>query len=153
MAHSRRKKRLIQPRLQLRLVLSFLGLSVLALALQFVLLSAMLTHFATEMPQDGPFLMQELPRMLAWVFVLSVGLCLPLTFCVGVVVTFRVAGPLHRVEEHLKAIARGEDPGECRLRAGDELQELCATLNAATDALHERRTTAPAAADRRSEAA
>ncbi|MBI5363200.1 MAG: hypothetical protein HZA53_08475 [Planctomycetes bacterium] len=153
MPKSRRTQRLIQPRLQLRLVLSFLGLSILALALQFVLLAALLTNFATELPQDGPFLMQELPRMLGWVFLLSVGLCLPLTFCVGVVVTFRLAGPLYRMEKHLKAFARGEDPGECRLRKGDELQDLCASLNAATKALRARGTAARSDAERRSEAA
>lgn len=138
MQTTRRKQRLIQPRLQLRLVASFVGLSVLALALQFILLAAMLTNVAGELPQDGPFLMQELPSMLTWVLVLSIGLCLPFTFCVGVIVTFRIAGPVYRMRKHLEAIARGEEPGECRLRKEDELQDLCQTLNLAMSALRER---------------
>ncbi|MBK7875519.1 MAG: HAMP domain-containing protein [Planctomycetes bacterium] len=137
MPTSRRRQRLIQPRLQLRLVSSFVGLSVLALALQFILLAAMLTNIASELPQDGPFLMQELPSMLWWVLLLSVGLCLPLTFCVGVIVTFRIAGPLHRIQKHLEALARGEDPGECTLRKDDELKDLARALNEATRALRQ----------------
>src|SRR5689334_24774257 len=32
----------------------------------------------------------------------------PLTFCVGVVVTFRFAGPIYRFEKYLESLVRGE---------------------------------------------
>ena len=54
---------------------------------------------------------------------------------VGILVTFRVAGPVYRFEQHLGSLARGEDPGTCRIRKGDELQDLCASINAAVETL------------------
>jgi hypothetical protein len=133
----RRRQRLIQPRLQLKLVLSFVGLSVLALAMQFLLLAASMARIAAELPQDGPVLMQELPGHLMWILALSFLICLPLTFCVGVLVTFRIAGPLHRIEQYLRSILRGERPGECRVRKGDELQELCVLVSQVTQPLRQ----------------
>lgn len=149
----RRKKRLIQPRLQLRLILSFLGLSMLGLSLQFLLLAAMLMNFAAELPEDGTLLVQELPRMLGWVLALSLGICLPLTVCVGILVTFRIAGPLYRFEKHFEAIARGENPGECRLRRGDQLQGLCAVINRAVERMRSDAAPQPRIVQERNEAA
>lgn len=150
---SRRKQRLIQPRLQMRLVMSFLGLSVLALALQFLLLAALLMRFAADLPQDGTLLVEELPRLLGWVLGLSLLVCLPLTVSVGVLVTFRIAGPLYRFQKHFEAIARGEDPGECRIRKGDQLQELCAVINSALTRLRANPAHSSHVARERSEAA
>ena len=42
--------------------------------------------------------------------------------------------------EALQSIAQGEDVGPCRIRKGDELQELCRRINAAVDALRARST-------------
>ena len=60
---------------------------------------------------------------------------LPLMLVVGVLVTHRVAGPIYRFEQHLGAIARGEDPGVCRIRKTDELHDLCRIINEAVDAM------------------
>src|SRR5688572_27118590 len=125
---SRRTRKLIQPRLQRKLVLSFLGLTVLALTLQSLLLGALLARLAAELPQDGTLLLQELPSMLTSTILLSLAVCLPMTFCVGVIVTFRVAGPLYRMEQYLRQLARGETSSPCRIRREDELQEFCAVL-------------------------
>jgi hypothetical protein len=84
---------------------------------------------------EGPLLLERIPSHTLWVLAVSFLVLMPLTFGVGVIVTFRVAGPLYRFDQHLKAIARGEDPGECRIRKDDELQDLCATLNAAIGVL------------------
>ena len=43
----------------------------------------------------------------------------------------RIAGPVYRFQQHLGAVARGEDVGPCRIRTGDELHSLCETINAA----------------------
>jgi nitrogen fixation/metabolism regulation signal transduction histidine kinase len=57
---------------------------------------------------------------------------LPLTIAVGILVTFRIAGPVYRLKEFLKSIASGATPEDCRLRKGDELQDLCSLANDAT---------------------
>jgi hypothetical protein len=66
------------------------------------------------------------------VFVISAAVLLPLTLSVGIVATFRIAGPLHRFETFLRAIANGEKPADCKIRRGDELQEFCTLLNDVT---------------------
>jgi len=143
---SLRKQRLILPWLQLRMVWRFLGLSALALSLQFLLLAASLANLAADLPQDGPLMMQELPGRLIWILGLSFVICLPLIFCVGVLLTFRIAGPLYRFEQYLKAIQRGEQPADCRIRADDELQEFCTLLNDTTRPLRARAAQPQAAA-------
>jgi hypothetical protein len=149
MASYKRKKKLIQPRLQLRLIFTFLGVALLALLLQFLLFGAMISDLASELPQDGPLLQDRIPGFTLLVFGISLGVLLPMTVCVGVLVTFRIAGPLYRFEQHLKAIARGEDPGVCRIRREDELQEFCKTLNAALDKLRSARPPETGAAEGR----
>lgn len=139
MSAYKRRKKLIQPRLQFRLIFTFLGVALLALLLQFLLFGATISMLATDLPQDGPLLQDRIPQYTLMVFGISLGVLLPMTLCIGVLVTFRIAGPLYRFEQHLKAIARGEDPGVCRIRREDELQEFCTTFNAALDKLRERR--------------
>jgi methyl-accepting chemotaxis protein len=139
MSGYKRRKKLIQPRLQFRLIFTFLGVALLALLLQFILFGATISMLAGDLPQDGPLLQDRIPQYTLMVFGISLGVLLPMTLCIGVIVTFRIAGPLYRFEQHLKAIARGEDPGVCRIRREDELQEFCTTFNAALDKLRERR--------------
>lgn len=138
MSGYKRRKRLIQPRLQFRLIFTFLGIALLALLLQFLLFGATISRLAEDLPQDGPLLMERIPAFTLGVFAVSLGVLLPMSVCVGVIVTFRIAGPLYRFEQHLKAIARGEDPGVCRIRREDELQEFCTTFNQALDKVRSR---------------
>ncbi len=135
MSPNKRRKKLIRPRIQLKLIMAFLGVSLLALLLQFLLFQSTLSVLAADMPQDGPILLERIPGYTLLVLGISVAILLPMTFFVGVIVTFRVAGPIQRFDMHLQAIARGEDPGTCRIRKNDELQDFCATLNAALDRL------------------
>ncbi len=133
-----RRDRLVRPRLQLRLILAFLAVATMALLLQFTLFASVLSTAASNLPHDGQILLENTTGLTLAIFAISMSVLLPLCFFVGVLVTFRVAGPLHRFEKHLEAIARGEDPGPCRIREGDELQDFCAKLNAAIERVRER---------------
>ena len=135
MATYKRRKKLIQPRLQIRLILAFLGVALLALMLQFILFASTIATLAADLPQEGEILIERIPGYTLAVLGISIGVLLPLTFFVGILTTFRIAGPLYRFEQHLKAIARGEDPGVCRIRKGGVLQEFGRTWNAALDRL------------------
>jgi len=136
----KRRQKLIQPKLQLRLALTFLGVGLIGLILQFILFAATISALAAELPQDGPLLMERIPSYTLAVLGISMCVLFPLTITVGILATFRIAGPLYRFEQHLKAIARGEEPGECHIRTGDQLQDFCVTLNAALNALRKRHT-------------
>jgi nitrogen fixation/metabolism regulation signal transduction histidine kinase len=140
MAQYKRRKRLIKPRLQLKLTFIFVSLSALSLLLQFILFSNRLTNVALELPHDSAYLLQESNGLLLQTLLSSFLLFLPLTFIVGVLTTFRIAGPLHRFETFLRAVRRGERPADFRLRQGDELQELAELLNVVTGPLRSAQT-------------
>lgn len=132
-----RRRKLIKPGLQLRLTLLFTGLSALSLALQFVLFQAQLADAALELPSDGERMLALsqgiVLRSLGW----SLLACLPLTFLVGILSTFRFAGPVWRFETFLRAVRRGERPKDFKLRKGDQLVELGDLILDATRPLRE----------------
>ena len=137
----KRKTKLIQPRLQLKLVGSFLGVCALALLLQFMIFGMRLSELASVMP-DGSYLTAYKSKLLFDTLLFSFGILLPLSFAVGILITHRIAGPVHRLEDHLARIARGEEVGRCRLRKGDNLMDLCERVNEAVEYLSEERTKA-----------
>jgi signal peptidase II len=138
MTRHKRRIKLIQPRLQLKLIFVFLGMAASSMLLQFILFTSNVTEVATTLPADGLILVEELPALLYRTLLVSFLLFLPLMFFVGVLVTFRIAGPLYRFEVYLKQVIRGEKPPDCRLREGDELQGLCRLINEATAPLRVR---------------
>jgi methyl-accepting chemotaxis protein len=137
MATFRRRQKLPKRKLQLKLTLIFVGMVALGLMLQFLLFMRELTMVGERLPNDGAVLMDEASGMLATAFLASCAVLLPITFVIGVLTTFRIAGPIYRFEKFLGSIAKGEDPGECTLRKGDELLELCDALNKAVKRLRE----------------
>lgn len=132
-----RKKKLINTGLQLKMIAVFLFLSCISALFQVVLLNRSIMSLSSLMETDGDILLGELPSLLFSNMVMTLGVLLPMMLLVGILVTHRVAGPIYRFEQHLGAIARGENPGICRIREGDELQSLCDTINAAVDTLRE----------------
>ena len=126
----RRRRKLIKPGLQLRLIGMFLGLTALSLVIQIQFVGLELARSTVESsssPVQVDFISSIIWRSLAMSLVGS----LPLTLAVGVLATFRIAGPVHRLETHLEAVARGEMPPPCQLRKGDELHDLCRLMNSA----------------------
>ncbi len=129
---TKRRQKLPQPRLQLRLTLTFVGLVALALLLQVTLFTNALTDLSTTLPNDSLLLIAAGPAILFKILAVSFAIFLPLTFVVGALSTFRIAGPLYRFEAFLNQVLRGECPRDFNLRKGDELKELAALINAAT---------------------
>lgn len=144
MAKYKRKIKLIKPRFQLKLTMVFVGFSALSLLLQFVLFTSSLTETALELPQDGALLIEQTSGILMRVILTSCLLFLPLIFMVGVLTTFKIAGPIYRFEQFLNSVHRGENPGDIRLRSGDELHDFCDLLNLVTAPLRTGKATSSA---------
>ena len=130
--HIKRRVRLIRPGLQLRLILTFTGVSSLALLLQYILFMSALTETAVGLPNDGLLLMEQLNGLLFGVFLTSFGMVLPTLFVIGLIMTHRIAGPIYRFEVFFNQLLGGERPKDVTLRQGDELQEFCQLINRAT---------------------
>ena len=137
MATNRRRIKIVRPRLQMKLTLTFVGLTLLALMLQFMIFLRTMTGIAVSLPSDHDVLMDAIPEVLLQSLLLTFCVVVPLVFLVGVLLTFRIAGPVYRFESYLKQILRGENPGQCHLRKGDELNELCDLINQVTQPVRE----------------
>ena len=152
----KRRIKLIQPSLQLRLIGYFAGASILSLGLQYLLFSQAMSTLASELPSDGVFVLERLPRILGGVFLTSAALIFPVIAWIGLQTTFRFAGPLYRFERHLEEVVSGRGSKSCRLRRGDQLQHLCRLMNEATRLqreANERAAETDASDEARSEAA
>jgi signal peptidase II len=137
MATNRRRIKIVRPKLQMKLTLTFVGLTLLALMLQFMIFLRTMTGIAVTLPSDHDVLMDAIPEVLLHSLLLTFCVVVPLVFLVGVLLTFRIAGPVYRFESYLKQILRGENPGQCHLRKGDELNELCDLINQVTQPVRE----------------
>lgn len=133
----KRRVRLVRPGLQLRLILTFTGISSLALLLQYMLFMSALTETAVGLPNDGALLLEQLNGLLFGVFLTSFGMILPTLFVIGLIMTHRVAGPIYRFEVFFNQLLGGKRPKDIVLRKGDELQEMCQMINRATAPLRD----------------
>ena len=132
MAHYKRKIKLIKPDIQLRLTLTFVGVSALALTMQFLLFANTIAEAALTLPNDSTLMVEAMDGLLVKVILTSFVLFLPLVYAVGILTTFRFAGPIYRFEVFLGEVMRGERPADCRLRQGDHLVDFCELLNDVT---------------------
>jgi hypothetical protein len=137
-ASHRRRRKLVKPGIQLALSGVFAGVSILSLLLQALLFSSLLTSTADRMPVGGNYLIDLMPTLLLRSVLFSLGIVLPLTLAVGVLATFRIAGPVHRFEAFLRAVIQGVQLGPCKIRKGDAFGDLCELINEATEPLRRR---------------
>jgi signal peptidase II len=135
MANSKRKKKLINSPLQLKMIAVFMSIAATTSLFQVVLLNSALTRVAKDLPEAGDQLLRELPRIMLMNVGLTAAVLVPLMFAIGLLVTHRIAGPALRMQTYCEAVARGEATGPCRIRKDDELWDLCDALNAAIDTL------------------
>jgi methyl-accepting chemotaxis protein len=128
-----RWNKLVKPWFQMRLVLIFATIATISLLMQFLLMQSRMVEMASAMPDGGDYVVDALPDTLRDVLLVSFGVLLPLILAVGVLVTFRIAGPVYRFEQYLKQVAEGKTVGPCRIRKDDELQDLCSAINRALE--------------------
>ena len=127
----KRSRVLIRPGFQLRLVGAFLGMAVLALGLQLLILGFLLRRAAISAEAGTGELVDAIPSVMLQVGALSAAILIPVLLALGILRTFRVAGPIHRFERYLGDVAVGRESGPCAIRKGDDLQVLCERINAA----------------------
>jgi len=139
---NRRRIKLIKPRLQLKLIGIFVGISAVGFFMQALHVALRLSELAASMPEGGEYLTAVMPRLPLEILIVSFGMVLPVTVAIGVVVTHRIAGPIYRFEQYLAQVQRGEAKGECRLRDGDEFVELAERISEVTAPLRRERPVA-----------
>jgi len=146
---TQRKQKLIAPRFQLKLIGTFFSLACVCALLLAVLLHSSIQELEPHLGERSSALVVLLDELLLKNLLIAFAALGPLMLAVGVMLTHRIAGPVYRMERHLEAIARGENPGDCRIRKNDEFQELCARLNEAVRAIEARRAPTTQGQERR----
>lgn len=142
----RRSFRLILPRVQLRLIGSMAAVAALALLLEYTLLVVAVINLANDLPHDRDLVLAQAASRLTWILGAALAVLLPVLFIVAVLVSHRFCGPIYRFEKYLRDVLSGAERGECRLRQGDDLQELCDLINRSTAAARGAASSAPPAA-------
>ena len=121
----RRRRRLVKPKVQLKLCLVFLCVGMSCILVQFVLWSVTIADLSTIHPEAAETLVPALWRQLG----ICVALLVPLTLSVGILVTHTVVGPVYNFERYLEKLDRDGYSRPCKIRDGDEFGELCHFIN------------------------
>lgn len=127
----KRKKKLVNKALQLKLVAVFTVIGTTCALFQVVLINFGLLDIARSIPAGGAELLEQARWMMLTNTLWTVGALIPLMTCIGILATHRIAGPAYRMTRHLEEIAEGGPVRPCKIRKNDELQGLCQALNAA----------------------
>jgi hypothetical protein len=135
MTRYKRRRKLIEPRIQMKFALTFFTTAGIAIFVQTAMIGFMIDRAASTLPSEGALLRSQLPQMLRDGFLLTTVVLVPLTLVVGIRSTFRVIGPLHRFRLFLGGVLEGRQHAPCRIRAGDELHDFCDMLNRVTEPL------------------
>ena len=134
----RRKRKLVNPRLQGRLAVVFVSISCVSALFQVVLLNSSLVSLGQTLPNDGDLMLGAARGLLVRNLLITVLFLVPWILWIGVLATFRLAGPVYRLETYLRDVVDGTAEGPCRIRKDDELQELCGLINDALEVTAER---------------
>ena len=131
----RRRQKLVEPGLQLKVIGTFVVLAGISAVLQALVLIHALGAFAGESGSQGAPPVNQVRSLVIEHLVIGLAICVPIFVVVGTFVTFRVAGPAYRFRRYLEDLARDGYSGPCVIRRGDEFQDLCAALNLAIERL------------------
>jgi len=132
----RRRRKLIEPKLQLRLVATFLLVGAATTLLQAISLIHAL-NIAIGGPAGSGKIADEAPRIIFENLLFGFAICVPIVVVVGVFATFRMVGPAYRMRIYLQDLALNGYTGPCRIRSNDDFQGLCNALNVAVGRLRQ----------------
>ena len=128
---NKRIVKLVDARLQLSMTLWITCTAVVALVVQWMLFTNAMKDFALNQPNPVAAYDGIASACLSALF-MSLAFALPMTIAVGVMTTFKVAGPIQRFRDFLNDLRDGKQPADCKIRKGDQLQDFCELLNDAT---------------------
>jgi len=128
---NQRKRTLLKRELQLGMVMQCGAVVGVAMLVQSLLLTFLLSRLASTLPNDGLLVHEAMPRVLLTGMLTSLAILAPFVFALGLRYSHRIAGPVHRMEMTLRKVLDSGEPVPLRLREGDELQELAGLLDQA----------------------
>jgi hypothetical protein len=134
---NRRTKKFIRADVQVKIVFIALFVACLALLVNFQMSLATLWAISS---QPGPTVegtLDTIRQELVVKFLITVALTIPLSICVGILYSFRFCGPLYRFKKYFDELVDGSWETRCALRKGDDLWDICDSINAGMGNLRE----------------
>ena len=126
----RRRQKLIQPGLQLKIGVIFVFVLISTLGFFAARLHLVVANHGGV---HGEQVRADFSSILRSELLVALAMGIALTMAVAVAVTFRLAGPVYRMGQFLKAVRGGTQVAPCKLRKGDAFGDLCGLINEATE--------------------
>ncbi len=132
-----RTKKLIRLDVQLRVVLIALCVASCVLLVNFQLSLGAVASAAKGLKNgtSARAAIEDLRISMINRFALSIGLTIPMAAVVGILYSFKFAGPIHGLSKYFNQLKLGPWNKRCSLRKGDDLQDLATAINDALDPL------------------
>ncbi|MBC7540555.1 MAG: hypothetical protein H7281_17150 [Bacteriovorax sp.] len=135
-----RKIYLINPKFQIRFslyvcLLVFLTSIIYPFSI-YELMNTIITHFALKNPEIASHYSEKRDALILFLILLHLGFTC-LTFFICVFFSHKIAGPLYKLQKHLKLLREGNNPGSLFFRKGDYFQELADDVNETFDHLED----------------
>lgn len=134
---NKRSRKLIRYDLQLKVVLITLFVASLVLLIHFQLSLAALWTLSELVTQNTSVtvVLEEMRRSIVSKFLISAAMAIPLAAAVGILFSFKFSGPIHRFKLFFRDLVDGCWDRPCKLRKGDDLQDICDDINHAMNAV------------------
>jgi len=129
MAKHRRRRQLIKPGSQLRIVAYAVLVALVALLLNLSLLVFGIESSFSAAASVDTQIQDSIRSAVLKYSLFSAGLVVPLATCLGIVISFQIFGPIYRFERFITLVAGGDLSEDCRLRRGDDLGDLEHLIN------------------------
>ena len=127
-----RKIYLINPKFQIRFslyvcILVFLTSIIYPFSI-YELMNTIITHFALKNPEIASHYSDKRDSLILFLILLHMGFTC-LTFFICIFFSHKIAGPLYKLQKHLKLLREDNNPGNLFFRKGDYFQELADDVN------------------------
>jgi len=136
----RRRKKLIRMDLQLKIVFITLLVASLVLLVNFQLTLAGLWSISSQLTESSNVddVLEFIRSSTIQKFLFSVVMAVPLAGFVGILYSFKFCGPIYRFNKYFTELRTKRWDERCMLRKGDDLQDVCDSINGAMDEFRER---------------
>ncbi len=132
-----RSRKFIRTDVQLRVILTALAVAGVVLFINFCLVMLCLSSTQATVEPGASFSSQASALRMAITlrFLLSIGIGIPVAGALGVFYSFRFAGPIYSIQRYFKGLESQPWDRRCSIRKGDDLQDVCTSINTGMDTL------------------
>lgn len=92
-------------------------------------MNTIVAYFTLKNPEIAIHYTNKRDSLILFLTLLHLGLTC-LTFFICIFFSHKIAGPLYKLQKHLKLVRDGENPGDLSFRKGDYFQEIATDINA-----------------------